>query len=527
MKSYQKIPVDVEMVSSSHHNAAGGLECGDKADDSGVLTEGRRKYGRAATIASPLLFLLALFVFVLSRGSLLTGSGANPAVQGGGDADFDALGRYIMRNYDQAKPMSNFLSGLGGVWGVPMWAFYVNRGQGRCSFGLQNKDGAIFKFNTAEKAYQQTPFTGFRTFIKGERAESKQCWTHMPFFPTAGADRSKNSRDMIIGMNEMEIQEVAPELGLQTNILYFTVPDEDFPALVRRTTFTNTDDSTDLTLDVLDGLSKLIPSGLSNGALDNMGRTMEAWMNVYNVGDGGGGKEITHPFFHISQGTADTASVQIIKDGHFAVAFIEGDDHDTTGPDGLMKPLPFVVDPSVVFNIDTTLTDPAGFFDPDSPDVEAIVKKPQGTTSRTPCAYAGAKLKLKPHGSVTITTIYGHADSLESFVGRISPKLRSQGYVESKRKAATQLVEAITSKVATKTSSTIFDDYIKQDFLDNVLRGGMPLPLGDPANPKVRDSCLSTLLIPRALTSSSFTPLTPPPPRCTDLPHVFTHPRRH
>lgn len=80
---------------------------------------------------------------------------------------FDSAGRYVLRDYDQLKPMSNFLAGLGGKWGFPMWAFYVNRGQGITSFGKMNKDGAIAKFNTAEKAYQQTPFTGFRTFVKG------------------------------------------------------------------------------------------------------------------------------------------------------------------------------------------------------------------------------------------------------------------------------------------------------------------------------------------------------------------------
>ena len=33
---------------------------------------------------------------------------------------FDDSGRYVMRNYDDIKPMSNFLAGLGGLWGVPM-----------------------------------------------------------------------------------------------------------------------------------------------------------------------------------------------------------------------------------------------------------------------------------------------------------------------------------------------------------------------------------------------------------------------
>ena len=33
---------------------------------------------------------------------------------------FDDNGRYVMRNYDDIKPSSNFLAGLGGLWGIPM-----------------------------------------------------------------------------------------------------------------------------------------------------------------------------------------------------------------------------------------------------------------------------------------------------------------------------------------------------------------------------------------------------------------------
>ena len=213
---------------------------------------------------------------------------------------FDNLGRYIMRDYDLKKPMSNFLSGISGFWGVPMWTFYVNRGQGITSFGVQNKDGMIEKFQSAEKAYQLTPFTGFRTFVEGQRGDSS--FIHMPFFPKSiheSYEDSKISRNMMVGGNEMEIEEIAPAIGLQTNVLYFNLPSEDFPSLVRRTTFTNLG-SDSLTLDVLDGLDKLVPSGLSNTYVDSMGRLAEAYMNVYNVGDR---RYITEPFFHISQGT--------------------------------------------------------------------------------------------------------------------------------------------------------------------------------------------------------------------------------
>lgn len=399
-------------------------------------------------------------------------------------ANFDSNGRYILENYDSLKPMANFLCGIGGLWGVPMWAFYVNRGQGITSFGINNKDGAIAKFNTAEKAYQQTPFTGFRTFVKGTKSDGTT-FASMPFFPKRGSiSMSKNddliSRNMMIGTNEMEIQEIDSVNDLQTNVLYYTIPNEDFPSLVRKTTFTNLDEHSSIDIEVLDGLGRLVPSGLGNWALDAMGRTMEAWMNVYNVN----GLEKNEPFFHISQGTADSAQVQIIKDGHFSVAFVDDDSAGNLDSNGLYKQLPFIVDPSVVFDTDTTLTDPRGFF-ASSDSIHDILALPQGTTSRTPCAFAGAKLHIEPGKSVSIITVYGHSDNVDQFVGVHSPLLRRSGYVNHKREEAEALANGITDKVATKTSSSVFDAYVKQDFLDNVLRGGLPIALGDSSNPKI------------------------------------------
>ena len=196
---------------------------------------------------------------------------------------------------------------------------------------------------------------------------------------------------------------------------------------------------------------------------------------MYNVGPG----DYKLPFFHISQGTADTSTVQIIKDGHFAVSFVEGRDVEN----GLNKPIPFIVDPSAVFNVDTTLLHPKLFFS--ERNFNKFMSSNQAAVSRTPCAFAGTQLKLAPGSSATITTYIGHASNVEEFVNKILPKVLATGYTHKKRLAANALVQEITSKVATKTSSSIFDAYIKQDFLDNSLRGGLPIPLGDPQNPKI------------------------------------------
>lgn len=201
-------------------------------------------------------------------------------------------------------------------------------------------------------------------------------------------------------------------------------------------------------------------------------------MNVYNFQ--GPDNDNSLPFFHVSQGFADTAQIQIVKEGHFALAFLEGgagklrnDLHDL---------LPFVVDPTIVFGMDTTLSDPTPFF---NTPIDDLLAENQGTTSRTPCALAGASVVIPPGASVTITSVYGKADSLDTLITVYKDKIRKRGFVEGKRASAQAVVKAITGRVSTYTSSALFDMYAEQSFLDNVLRGGIPLTLGDPANPKI------------------------------------------
>ena len=159
---------------------------------------------------------------------------------------------------------------------------------------------------------------------------------------------------------------MADDLGLQTNVLYFTMPNEDFAALIRRVTFTNLGSvlrrhchEQNVRLNIPNATRRVpaqIPKSrwilkfwtvLHRGCrlapttgiwphrnilcaphpqpqfsschsqphscrhtnlarhLKNMGRTLEAWMNVYNM------KNSSHtlPFAHLSMGLADTAQV--------------------------------------------------------------------------------------------------------------------------------------------------------------------------------------------------------------------------
>ena len=73
---------------------------------------------------------------------------------------------FVINDYDLKKTFSSFLPGLAGKKGVPLWAFYVNRGQGLCSFGVESKENPILEFSPAVTAYQNVSRVGFRTFIK-------------------------------------------------------------------------------------------------------------------------------------------------------------------------------------------------------------------------------------------------------------------------------------------------------------------------------------------------------------------------
>jgi len=78
----------------------------------------------------------------------------------------DRSGCFTIENYNSSKVFSNFFPGIAGLWGIPMWVFYVNRGQCICSFGLESKNNAIMEFQPANKSYRMTSLQGFRTFIK-------------------------------------------------------------------------------------------------------------------------------------------------------------------------------------------------------------------------------------------------------------------------------------------------------------------------------------------------------------------------
>ncbi|MEZ0396338.1 MAG: cellobiose phosphorylase [Anaerolineales bacterium] len=362
---------------------------------------------------------------------------------------FDRLNRFILPDYAARRPFASFLPGIAGLQGIPLWVFYVNRGQAIAAFGIESKDHPLMEFQPANRAYQSTSTLGFRTFLKGRRGGRD--WYHEPFSPWGGQDAE---RTMFIGLNEVEIQETLPRLGLRVEALYFTLPGEPFAGLVRRLTIRNLND-TPLTVEALDGLPALMPWGVDNDGLKQLGRTIEAWMEVT-------GHEQGFPLYRLKASFRDTASVETIQAANYAVAFRGGEQ------------LPVLVDPGVVFEGRTDLILPQPFC---RSGLQAVMNAHQVTEGRTPCAFFASRFELSPREATTFYELYGYIAHPDLLTERVQT-LRSADYFEQKLAEARSLTDDLTAAVYTQSASPLFDAYCRQTFLDNLMRGGFPLLLG-------------------------------------------------
>ena len=165
--------------------------------------------------------------------------------------------RFIIENYDRVPAFSSFLPGLAGVKGIPLWAFYTNRGQGINSFGVHHKGNAIMEFHPANTAYERTPVKGFRSFIR----------VNGDFYEPFCAYDPAACRRMEIERNVLSIREESR--GLSMIVEYMILPSENIGALVRHVTVKNISEK-ELELELLDGMPQIIPYGIQNGQYKEM-----------------------------------------------------------------------------------------------------------------------------------------------------------------------------------------------------------------------------------------------------------------
>ena len=357
---------------------------------------------------------------------------------------FDEQGRFVITDYTHAPTFASFLPGIAGEMGIPMWVFYVNRGQGIASVGVESKNTPIMEFQPANKAYQQVSYLGFRTFLKMDGAY------YEPFAPSV---RGGVQRSMHIGMNELELREETAEYTAR--VLYFTLTGEPFAGLVRQVTITNRG-AAPVHLAVLDGLPAVMPFGVENWMLKDLARTSEAWMGVFNL-------EQHIPFYRLRSSIVDKVEVEGFEAGHFYTTVTAS------------ERLPAIVDPGVVFGPNTALSQPDPFV---NGTLDDLYRARQIAVGKTPCGFFGTERSLAAGEALTLYGIVAHVSHLD-MVQHAAARISQPAYLQAQRAAAQKIVRDLTDAVAVQTSEPVFDAYTRQTFLDNVLRGGWPIQLGD------------------------------------------------
>ncbi len=376
----------------------------------------------------------------------------NPSTQP--DYHLGKTGEFIIENYNLAKPFASFFPGIAGPHGIPMWAFYVNRGQCLCSLGIEDKEHPIMEFLSANRAYQLTANQGFRTFIK--LLQGKKQKFYEPFQNRLADDGQRRRQRMIIRPAQLTLEEENATLGLKFSVDYFNVPEDAYAGLIRILRIQNLKRRPQR-LEGLDGLPLIIPFGVDNYNLKNMRRLVESFVEVTNL-------QRRLPFFKGKVKQEDRPEVIRIKAGNFYAGF-------EVGARSVKLAAP-VVDPEWVFDGLTDYAHPARFLR----QTPFKVAGKQILENRLPCALAPFAATLGAGATFTFASIIGHAGSEQELNRLLPPRLNAK-YLEEKRRQNAEGIERLTQNQWVHTSAPAFNLYCRQNFLDNVLRGGLPVTL--------------------------------------------------
>lgn len=344
---------------------------------------------------------------------------------------------FVQKNYQKQKPFSSFLPGIAGKKGIPLWSFYVNRGQVITSFGRRDKNGAILEFFPANAAYMYTKTNGFRTFIRVDGIIYE-------FFKEDGLNQT-----LYVEKDSVSISEINEALEIKVTVKYFTLPNEKIGALVRKVTFENLS-LRKKHIEVLDGITQILPSGIDYGGFKAISNLLQSWMDVdFKTG---------YAFYKLRASTGDSAEVNEVTDGNFYLSKLEN------------EPVQIIADTKLVFDTDTAFGKPYGFM---YHTFEDFIKTPQVVVNQVPCAFSAFSCELDK--MVTLNSLVGYTSDrglLDEYVNKLNTD-----YLLNKDFENTRLHNDITAAIETETAEPLFDAYLKQCYLDNLLRGGEPFPI--------------------------------------------------
>ncbi len=363
-------------------------------------------------------------------------------------------GEFVIENYDLGKPFASFFPGIAGMFGIPMWVFYVNRGQGIVSFGIEGKKSSMLEFFPANRAWQFVSRRGFRTFIKAKNEKTSKCYE--PFRNKLSTHNMDFKRKMMISAEDFSLQEDNCTMGLRFDVQYHTLANEPLAALIRNLTIKNTTKATK-SLEILDGLPQVVPYGANDRFLKELGRTIEAWMQVEFV------TKFKAPLYALAVDPADSPQVRYIQGGNFYYSYAQ------VGRG--KKKSKFIIDPELVFGANNTLNYPLCFF-----RKNFSIPDQQISSSKTPSAFSYFNVELKPGEEIKISSLMGYTRNNKQLHSLIS-KTQNTDFLQAKNKDYRQEVAKVQNNIFTKSSNQTYDLYCKQTYLDNVLRGGLATTL--------------------------------------------------
>jgi hypothetical protein len=361
-------------------------------------------------------------------------------------------GEFVIENYNQAKPFSSFFPGIAGADGTPMWVFYVNRGQCICSMGIEDKQKPIMEFLSANRAYQLTSTQGFRTFIKIV-SDTKDIY-YEPFQDQLLSIENNCVRRMIINPESLIIEEDNESLGLCFKVEYLNIVRQNFAGLIRVLTIENKTKK-EVRLEVLDGLPMIVPFGVDNFNLKNMRRLVESFVEVVNL-------DKKAPYFKVRVKQQDSPEVVPVREGNFYTGFIS---------EGSKKKLvKLIVDTEKIFGNLADFMYPKAFIN----NTPFTIKGKQATENRLPCAMGNFSLSIAAGRSCSYNSIIGSISSVEKLNSLLSG-ICTTDYISKMRSENRALIENLTQSNFINSECKLFDLYCRQNFLDNVLRGGFPV----------------------------------------------------
>lgn len=350
---------------------------------------------------------------------------------------------FVVENYNRQKPFANFLPGVAGKKGIPLWAFYVNRAQGIAGYGLQDKSRPIMAFTPANKAYEVVSTTGFRTFIKSGGQ----------YYEAFAVDSDFPHR-MEITQTHVAIEEENQDLGLKIRVTYFGLPNMPLAALVRKVEVTNESGSKS-PLEILDGITEILPAGIHNEGFKSTSNLLASWMDVDKLDD-------DFAFYKLRASTGDSSEVKTVTDGNFYAGFTE---------EGLIRP---IVDQDLVFGYNTAKTKPVHFIDN---ALDAIKNASQVTVNKIPCGFIPLEKTLAAGETLTLYGLSGHTQNVAHLKKRLE-SMTDFRFMRKKETEATAIIDDLLNDVDTDTAFSPFNEYIRQNYLDNFLRGGYPVKIG-------------------------------------------------